>query len=158
MHAYLKHPNINQLVVHKNGNRLDNRKQNLILGDKATINIVRKIQSNNSTGYRGVSRDKKTGRWQAHIGYKGAQYVLAHFDSAEEAAYAYNIAARDFWGDLAYQNDLSDYNLPKFKYLPIWDKFNIHKDFRVRKITDSGFNYRGDAKKITKRIEEEKNT
>ncbi len=152
MQSLLKNPSKNQLVIHKNGNRLDNRLSNLLLGTKTTVNIVRKKQGNNTSGYRGVSRYKKDGRWTGHIGNNGHQYFLGYFETAEHAAFAYNLAARSFWGELAYQNDLSLVKIPEIKRKEIWDKFNIHKDFIVRKVTESGYTYHGDTKKINKRI------
>lgn len=50
---------------------------------------------NNTSGYPGVSRHKKSGRWQALIGYGGKQYHLGLFDTPEAAHDVYVSACDD---------------------------------------------------------------
>lgn len=47
--------------------------------------LKRGIQSNNSTGVKGVYFDKSRNKFKAYIGYKGKQIKLGSFDSLEEA-------------------------------------------------------------------------
>lgn len=55
------------LVIHKNGNRLDNRRSNLVLTTQVELQKGRAMQYNNTSGVRGVSYDKSRDRWIAYI-------------------------------------------------------------------------------------------
>jgi hypothetical protein len=48
------------------------------------------LQKNNTTGYRGVSFQKKTGRYRARIGLTGYVKSLGNYTTAIEAAIAYD--------------------------------------------------------------------
>ncbi len=60
------------------------------------INVCnRRIQSNNKSGYRGVSYCKRDKAWRAHWSYKGETKSLGSFKTAMKAALrwdAYNLA------------------------------------------------------------------
>jgi AP2-like factor (euAP2 lineage) len=58
------------------------------------------------SGYKGVRLDKKTGRWQANIYIDGVKRYLGMYNTAEEAAAAYNWAAREVYGEGAVLNDV----------------------------------------------------
>ncbi len=52
------------------------------------------LQANNTSGFKGVSWDKRIGKWVAHIQHNRKQTNLGSFDTKEEAYAAYE-AARD---------------------------------------------------------------
>tara|TARA_R110002153_G_scaffold215920_1_gene368531 strand:- start:361 stop:675 length:315 start_codon:yes stop_codon:yes gene_type:complete len=56
------------------------------------------IQSNNTSGAKGVTRNKKTGRWHAKIGVNGSVKHLGYFATVDEASAARNAAEREYWG------------------------------------------------------------
>lgn len=112
MQEQIMKPKIGQIVLHRNGDRLNNRRENLILGTKGMVNLTRGLQSNNTTGYRGVTR-YRNGRFVANIRINKRRVFLGYFDSAEQAAQAYNTAALGAWGELAPLNDLGNLELPK---------------------------------------------
>jgi AP2-like factor, euAP2 lineage len=56
--------------------------------------------------YRGVSRDKSKKKWQARIKVEGQSSHLGTFENEDDAARAYNIAARQAWGDKARLNEV----------------------------------------------------
>lgn len=100
-------PNDKNLYVdHINRNKLDNRKENLRIVTHAQNLYNRKAFSNSTSGYKGVHKhtyiSKKTGK-------KITKYkVVIHkeFDTAEEAALAYNKVAKELFGEYAYLNDV----------------------------------------------------
>lgn len=80
-------------VDHINGNRSDNRWSNL-RHCTASQNLKNAALSCRSkTGYRGVSYVKKDGKFKAEIQSDFQRYWLGYFDTAEEAAIAYDTAA-----------------------------------------------------------------
>jgi len=91
---------------HKNGNKLDNRRSNLRLANGTQNMANRDLQSNNTTGYKGVVRHR--GKFRARIGdglRKGGRH-LGIFLTVEEAALAYNTAAVEMYGEFACLNSV----------------------------------------------------
>ena len=82
------------LIDHINGNGLDNRKCNLRLADKSLNAINSKIRSDNSTGYRGVTFNKKANKYMAEISRNGKRKYLGLFNTAKEAHRAYITAEK----------------------------------------------------------------
>ena len=58
----------------------------------------------NTSGYRGVTRIKKSGKWQASLRHNNKLLHLGTHDTAEEAARAYDRAAIKFRKDVAVLN------------------------------------------------------
>ena len=86
-------------IDHINGQRGDDRWENLRAADNAQNNSNRGAQSNNKAGVRGVSRWGN--RWKVRIRVKGTDYKVGAFDTIEEAAAAYAEAAVRLHGDFA---------------------------------------------------------
>lgn len=93
-------------VDHKNGDRLDNRKENLRVCTRTENQRNAGKQKNNRSGYKGVSLHKQCQRFQARIHIKGRGNSLGLFNTALEAAHAYNTAAKKLFGEFARLNDL----------------------------------------------------
>ena len=91
-------------VDHRNGDGLDNRKQNLRVATKAQNNQNTRVRLDNRSGYRGVTWHKHTGRWRAQICVDGRRTHLGLFDTAEQAALVYDTAARQHHGAFASLN------------------------------------------------------
>ena len=89
---------------HINGNGLDNRKENLRSCTRTQNKANVKMNRNNKSGYKGVSREKKRKTWRAHIRIGGKGRALGRFDILEEAARAYDRAAREKFGEFARLN------------------------------------------------------
>jgi hypothetical protein len=88
-------------VDHINRNGLDNRRRNLRLATRRQ-NVLRR-PTINPTGYRGVFPSGK--RWCARIRTSpGCRVTLGTFDTPEEAAEAYDQAARMCNGEFAILN------------------------------------------------------
>jgi|SRR5262245_6673751 len=73
-------------VDHRNRDKLDNRRENLrILAPwQQGHNMLR--QGNFSSQHRGVSWDKKTGKWIAYVHVQGTKHVAGYFTDEQEAA------------------------------------------------------------------------
>jgi hypothetical protein len=85
-------------VDHINGNKLDNRKENLRLATPTQNQGNSKIPKNNKTGYKGVFQ-VRSGKFVAQIKINYKSTHLGTFDTAEQAAEAYNKAASDYFGE-----------------------------------------------------------
>lgn len=76
------------VVDHINGNKQDNRMENLRVVDNASnVQNVRRAQKNSSCGQLGVVRHGD--RWRARIGANGACRHIGVFDTPEQAHMAY---------------------------------------------------------------------
>jgi len=105
----LMHRIINQTpshleVDHINRNKLDNRKINLRAVNRSENEINKDLCCRNTSGYKGVTWDKSREKWSAKIKHDGTFYNLGRFDTAKEAAIAYNSAAKVLFGKYAFTN------------------------------------------------------
>lgn len=106
--TYLMHREVldapKELVVdHRNGDTLDNRKQNLRLCTTAENLCNRKRPKHNKSGFKGVYFHKHNKKWKAQIKYQGKKYE-ADYDTPEAAARAYDTKARELHGEFARTN------------------------------------------------------
>lgn len=107
--AIMNHPK-GLLVDHINRNGLDNRKDNLRLCTKSQNGCNRGKDRDNSSGYKGVSyitnKQPRKKRWMAQIAANKKHICIGYFDTAREAALAWNKAAKKYHGEFAYQNNI----------------------------------------------------
>lgn len=106
MHRFILGAKCGEQVDHINGNGLDNRRSNLRICSQAlnNANIKRPV---NSTGFRGVYlTPNKTYRASISTGQKtgSRMRVIGTFQTAEEAARAYDAAAFERFGEFATLN------------------------------------------------------
>lgn len=85
-------------VDHVNRDGLNNRRSNLRLATHTENMRNSRIQKNNTSGFKGVSRYGDTGRWRACIWADGVKTSLGCFDTPEEAHAAYCEAAKRLHG------------------------------------------------------------
>lgn len=90
-----------EIVDHVNGNTLDNRRINLRLATYSGNRTNGKRQSNNTSGYKGVTWHKQSHKWQAGVKAKGHSYYLGLFDDPREAHEAYKLKAVELFGEFA---------------------------------------------------------
>lgn len=101
MHRIIMNAQPGQIVDHRNGNGLDNRKENLRFATKSqnSTNAGRRIT--NKSGFKGVWEDKKRNAFQASITLNGKRQSLGRFKTKEEAHRAYCEAALQKHGEFA---------------------------------------------------------
>lgn len=92
IHTFLMEPNENQVVDHINGDRTDNRRDNLRITTQAKNCINKKLQGNNKSGMAGVSWDKDRNKWAPEIAMDHKKCHLGRYSKFEDAAYARYIA------------------------------------------------------------------
>lgn len=97
------HDIANRVVDHINRNCLDNRKSNLRIASVAQNRVNSRMNSNNTSGYRGVTKRSPT-RWEARIKYNQTLIHLGTFKTGEVAAKAYDAKAKELFGDFAQLN------------------------------------------------------
>lgn len=91
---------VKRLVGAKNGDKLDCRLENIEYRSRATASRKRKTSSR--AGYTGVYRENQ--RYRAVISAGGKSLHLGMYDTAEEAAMAYNEKSKELFGDEGKQN------------------------------------------------------
>lgn len=92
-------------VDHINGDGLDNRRSNIRQATHALNMGNKRLYSNNTTGFKGVRRNRGKGKpWSAVIKKAGRDYRLGNHMTPEEAARAYDKAALELFGEFARPN------------------------------------------------------
>jgi HNH endonuclease/AP2 domain len=96
-------------VDHRNGDSLDNRKENLRLASHQQ-NMFNRRKSHTFKGkptastFKGVTWERSRGRYKARIKKNGIYHYLGLFDNPRKAALAYDHAALDMFGEFAHTN------------------------------------------------------
>lgn len=105
----------NMIIDHHKGDcektkKLDNRLDNLrmITREQNSFNTINK----NSTGYRGVSKNKK--KWRAQLHFEGKHLYSISFSTIEEAALEWNNMVLRTWGK-KYGREFVEENLNRIK-------------------------------------------
>jgi hypothetical protein len=106
MHRAVMNAPVGLWVDHINGNRLDNRKENLRLVTPEQNNWNHPgFASRRASKYKGVKKYGKN-RWEVNINHRGIAHRFGPFTRETDAARAYNEAARSFFGEYAFQNKI----------------------------------------------------
>lgn len=104
MHRFLLAAKREEIADHINGDGLDNRRENLRLVPPAVNRLNSRLSRNNTSGFKGVYLQKKTGKWTAMIGTRtNGKLVSTHlgtFATPEEASAAYQAAVRERYGEI----------------------------------------------------------
>jgi len=100
-YIYMTGKNPDKDIDHCNGNPSDNCWSNLRLATVTQNNANSKIRRDNTSGFKGVSFQKKAKKWEARIQVNKKKIFLGLFNSAEEAHKAYCESAEKYFGKFA---------------------------------------------------------
>jgi hypothetical protein len=89
---------------HIDGNGLNNQRNNLRVATPAQNSSNRRSYSGSTSKYLGVSWGPGSNSWVARIGKHGEYKHIGCFKTQEEAALAYNNAAKEVHGEFANLN------------------------------------------------------
>lgn len=91
-------------VDHKDRNRANNAWSNLKMATHTQNAVNASDRLRNTSGYRGVVKVKRTGKWLAKVVAEGKQHYFGTHGSAEQAARAYDVGVRVLHGEFAILN------------------------------------------------------
>jgi hypothetical protein len=98
-------------VDHINGDRLDNRRDNLRICDrKGNAQNKSKQKTSASSRYKGITRACNSDGWVAQIMVCHKNHYLGTYDTQEDAALVYDHAAIQHFGEFAKTNFFYDPN------------------------------------------------
>lgn len=92
------HPPKGEMIDHINQKKNDNRLSNLRLASKKDNSGNMPIISTNTSGYRGVSWDKRRQAWAAYINRNNKKKHIGFYKTPILAAKAYDAYAIDYFG------------------------------------------------------------
>ena len=91
-------------IDHINHDGLDNQRHNLRPANHGQNGANQRAQEGRSSQYKGVSWEKRRNSWRAFIKVSQEYRSLGNYASEVEAAYAYDTAAREAFGEFACTN------------------------------------------------------
>jgi len=104
MHRLILECGLGEEIDHRNHNTLDNRRLNLRKCTQAQNKQNKRAYSRCKSGFKGVCWKTRERRWTAQIQVSKKKMFIGYFDSKEEAARAYDVAAKQHFGEFAYLN------------------------------------------------------
>ena len=86
---------------HRDLNGLNNQRDNLRSATSVENNRNKRVRTDNTSGYKGVSWHKDAKKWRVQIAVQGKIRDLGFYGTVEDAAYAYAIAVKNLHGEFA---------------------------------------------------------
>lgn len=107
LHRFIMNCYDDHLIDHRDGNGLNDQRSNLRIATNAENVRNGGRQRNNTTGFKGVSLVKSSGKYEAQIAFNNKTIHLGKFLTPIEAAKAYNNKAIELHGQFAKLNQLN---------------------------------------------------
>lgn len=105
LHREVMNAKEGEIIDHADGDKLNNTKDNLRFATVAENTRNSRPSIRNTTGYKGVSKGKG-GKYYASISCNGVGEFLGSYSNARDAAKAYNLRAKELFGEFAWLNDV----------------------------------------------------
>ena len=104
MHRQIMNPIKGMDVDHINHNTLDNRRSNLRIVTRSQNQMNSSSRKNSTSKYKGVFWHKRDCKWVSQIRMNGKLKSLGYFNKETDAAFAYNVKAKELFGEFCYLN------------------------------------------------------
>lgn len=104
LHKVVINANDDQMIDHRDRNRLNCLRENLRFATHSENAINRNYGNRGESLYRGVSIDRRYGKWRAAIQKDKKRVALGYFPDEISAARAYDDAAKEIHGEFAVLN------------------------------------------------------
>ncbi len=101
MHKLIMDCPVGIQVDHRDGDKLNNTRENLRLATPSQNTCNSKKRSDNSSGFKGASWHGQSGKWRACIQVAGKKTSLGLYSDPEMAHRAYAAAAKEMHGEFA---------------------------------------------------------
>ena len=106
---FIDNPNNKEHVDHIDGNKINNTILNLRWVNRSqNMMNSRKRMTNASSTYKGVTFDKRTGKWKVGITVNKNRIHLGYFENEKDAAREYNEACEQYHCEFAQLNIISE--------------------------------------------------
>lgn len=97
---------------HRDGNTLNNQRENLRIATNSQNQCNRGPCKTNTSGYKGVTWNKRSNKWQAAMKFQGTNMLLGTSDDPQIAYALYVEAARRLHGEFSYAGlEIEDKNV-----------------------------------------------
>lgn len=106
MHRVINKTLVGMDTDHINGDRLDNRKENLRSATRTENIFNRPKHKNSRSGYKGVNWRKDLKKWRAEIQFNGIRKTIGFFENIDDAVKAYDECAIQYHGKFAKINKI----------------------------------------------------
>lgn len=104
MHRTILQAKHGEMIDHRDGNGLDNRRHNMRPATYHQNNWNARKMLGTSSQYKGVCFRPRLNKWEARITHNAQTITLGHFDNEMDAATSYDTAARKYHGEFARLN------------------------------------------------------
>jgi hypothetical protein len=126
LHRFVLNAPDNIPVDHINGNRLDNRQENLRLTNSLENAQNRKKSSNKTSEYMGVSYNNQSKKYRAAITINSRRIVVGSYNNEKDAAEARDLAIVNEFPNSSYNlnfpENMDSYELMYYKLQPKYKK------------------------------------